>query len=112
MDNTQRKHLPACSKSKASLICSNFMRCVMYLSRFALSPPDMTFSTSFGTATRLLYPPKAVPYQVRPVTSWNGLVEISVPAAATPTMTDVPQPFLQHSSALRMTLTLPTHSKE
>ena len=86
------------------------MRCVMYLSSFVF--PPMYFSTSFGTAMRLLYPPKAVPFHVRPVTSWNGLVEISVPAAATPTMTEVPHPLRQHSKALRMTLTFPTHSNE
>ena len=31
---------------------------------------------------------------------------------ATPTMTDSPQPLWQHSSADRMSSTLPTHSKE
>ena len=40
------------------------MRWVMYLSN--LVPPAMYFSTSFGTAMRLLYPPKAVPFHVRP----------------------------------------------
>lgn len=44
-------------------------------------------------------PPKAEPFQVRPVTSWNGRVEISCPAAATPRMTLVPQPLWQASSA-------------
>lgn len=38
-------------------------------------------------------PPNADPFQVRPVTSWNGRVEISVLAGATPTITDVPQPL-------------------
>ena len=32
-------------------------------------------------------PPKAVPRQTRPVTSWNGRVEISAPAGATPMIT-------------------------
>ena len=41
----------------------------------------------------LVLPPNAVPFQVRPVTSWNGLVEISCPAPATPIITDVPQPL-------------------
>lgn len=50
------------------------------------------FSTSSGTWERLLNPPNAVPFQTRPVTSWNGRVEISCPAAATPMMTDVPHP--------------------
>lgn len=38
-------------------------------------------------------PPNAVPFHVRPVTSWKGRVEISWPAAATPIMTLVPQPL-------------------
>jgi len=41
----------------------------------------------------LVLPPNAVPFQVRPVTSWNGRVEISCPAPATPMITDVPQPL-------------------
>ena len=61
---------------------------------------------------RPLTPPKAEPFQTRPVTSWNGRVEISSPAPATPMITDSPQPLWQHSSAWRMTLTLPMHSKE
>lgn len=44
-------------------------------------------------------PPKAVPFQVRPVTSWKGRVEISCPAAATPMMTLVPHPLWQASRA-------------
>lgn len=44
-------------------------------------------------------PPKAVPFQVRPVTSWNGRVAISSPAPATPTTTLTPQPLWQASSA-------------
>ena len=50
------------------------------------------FSTSHGTCERLLKPPKAVPFQTRPVTNWKGRVLISCPDAATPTITDVPQP--------------------
>lgn len=46
-----------------------------------------------------LVPPKAVPFQVRPVTSWKGRVEISCPAAATPMMTLVPHPLWQASKA-------------
>jgi phosphoribosylamine--glycine ligase len=34
------------------------------------------------------------------------------PAPATPSMTDSPQPLWQHSSAARIRLTLPMHSKE
>jgi hypothetical protein len=41
-------------------------------------------STIFGTSVRPRAPPKAVPFQTRPVTSWNGRVEISWPAPATP----------------------------
>ena len=37
---------------------------------------------------------------------------ISWPAPATPMMTDSPQPLWQHSSAARITCTLPMHSKE
>src|SRR6185503_8753304 len=48
-------------------------------------------------------PPNAVPRQLRPVTSWNGRVEISFPASATPMMMLVPQPRWQHSSAVRIT---------
>lgn len=50
-------------------------------------------STSQGTWERLLKPPKAVPFQTRPVTNWNGRVDISWPDAATPTMTEVPHPY-------------------
>mmetsp|Transcript_16146 Transcript_16146/g.22519 ORF Transcript_16146/g.22519 Transcript_16146/m.22519 type:complete len:100 (-) Transcript_16146:857-1156(-) len=48
-----------------------------------------------GTSLRLLNPPKAVPFQIRPVTSWKGRVEISCPEAATPITHDVPQPRWQ-----------------
>ena len=37
-----------------------------------------------GTSVRPRAPPKAVPFQTRPVTSWNGRVAISWPAPATP----------------------------
>ena len=47
-----------------------------------------------------------------PVTSWNGLVWISFPEAATPMMTDCPQPLCVHSNACLITSTLPMHSKE
>ena len=45
--------------------------------------PFMYQSTNFGTSVRPLAPPKAVPFQTRPVTSWNGRVPISAPAGAT-----------------------------
>lgn len=41
---------------------------------------------------RPLTPPKALPCHLRPVTSWNGRVEISLPAAATPMMVETPHP--------------------
>src|ERR687893_435008 len=44
--------------------------------------PSMYQSTIFGTSVRPLAPPKAVPFQVRPVTSWNGRVAISAHAEA------------------------------
>jgi hypothetical protein len=34
--------------------------------------PSMYQSTIFGTSVRPRAPPKAVPFQTRPVTSWNG----------------------------------------
>ena len=49
--------------------------------------PSMYQSTIFGTSVRPRAPPKAVPFQTRPVTSWNGRVRISWPAPATPMMT-------------------------
>jgi hypothetical protein len=42
----------------------------------------------------------------------DGRVLISCPAAATPMITDSPQPLWQHSSAARMVLPLPLHSNE
>ena len=57
-------------------------------------------STIFGTSVRPRAPPKAVPRQTRPVTSWNGRVLISWPAPATPMMIDWPQPLWQASSAI------------
>lgn len=50
--------------------------------------------TGLGTCFFVYYlPPKAVPFQTRPVTSWKGRVDISCPAAATPIMVDTPQPL-------------------
>ena len=65
--------------------------------------PDMYQSTIFGTSVRPRAPPKAVPRQTRPVTSWKGRVLISAPAGATPMMTLSPQPLCADSSASRMT---------
>ena len=72
--------------------------------------PSMYMSTILGTSVRPLAPPKAEPRQLRPVTSWKGRVEISAPAGATPMTMEVPQPLWLHSSAVRITLTLPMHS--
>jgi hypothetical protein len=66
----------------------------------------------FGTSVRPRAPPKAAVRHTRPVTSWNGRVEISAPAGATPTITLSPQPLWQHSSAWRIVPTLPMHSKD
>ena len=41
-------------------------------------------STIFGTSVRPCVPPNAVPFQTRPVTSWNGRVAISLPASCHP----------------------------
>ena len=67
--------------------------------------------TLFVAGERFLAPPKADPFQTRPVTSWNGRVVISCPLPATPMMVETPHPLWQHSSAWRISLTLPTHSK-
>ena len=56
--------------------------------------PSIYISTILGTSVRPRAPPNAVPRQTRPVTSWNGLVEISLPAPATPIITLSPQPFV------------------
>ena len=54
-----------------------------------------------GNSLRPFTPPKAEPRHTRPVTSWNGRVEISAPAGATPMITLSPQPLWQHSKAAR-----------
>jgi len=64
--------------------------------------PSMYQSTIRGTSVRPRAPPNAVPFQMRPVTSWNGRVLISWPAPATPMITLTPQPRWQHSSAWRI----------
>ena len=74
--------------------------------------PSMYQSTIFGTSVRPFAPPNAVPRHTRPVTSWNGRVLISCPLPATPMMMLSPHPLWQHSSAWRITLTLPMHSNE
>ena len=46
----------------------------------------------------------AVPFQTRPVTSWNGRVAISLPDSSDPDDHETPQPRWQHSSACRITV--------
>lgn len=60
-------------------------------------PMEKTRKNVLLSFTKL--PPKAVPFHVRPVTSWNGRVATSCPAAATPTTTLTPQPLWQASRA-------------
>lgn len=45
-----------------------------------------------GSCERPFTPPNADPRHTRPVTSWNGRVEISCPDAATPMTQLSPQP--------------------
>ena len=54
--------------------------------------PCMYQSTIFGTSVRPDAPPKAVPRQTRPVTSWKGRVLI-LPAGATPMIMLSPHPL-------------------
>ena len=71
--------------------------------------------TSCGTCVRLLKPPNAVPFHTLPVTNWKGRVEISWPAAATPTITEVPHPYPQFNkkgkTSKRYILTKSSHWK-
>src|SRR3954462_8711910 len=60
---------------------------------------SMYQSTIRGTSVRPRAPPKAEPFQTRPVTSWKGRVAISCPAPATPVTTLTPQPPWQPSPA-------------
>eukprot|EP01139_Manchomonas_bermudensis_P000713 Amastigsp_a773_342.p5 type:complete len:105 gc:universal Amastigsp_a773_342:1147-833(-) len=101
---------PRFMSSKASLTSASGMVWVMKGSR-AISPSRYRWMMP-GSSMRPLTPPNAVPCQRRPVTSWNGRVEISVPDGATPMIVDTPQPLWQHSSAARIVLTLPMASKE
>ena len=63
---------PACIRSKPLLISSSGSLWVIRSSMLIL--PSMYQSTIFGTSVRPRAPPKAVPFQTRPVTSWNGRV--------------------------------------
>jgi hypothetical protein len=63
-------------------------------------------SHTLGTSERDFQPPKAVPTQRRPVTSWKGRVAISLPDAATPMTQLVPHP-LPHTHTTCHVPTLP-----
>src|SRR5450755_319779 len=106
---TLRIDSPLCMRSNARLMSFSGIWCVIRSSMLIL--PSMYQSTILGTSVRPRAPPKAVPFQMRPVTSWNGRVLISLPAPATPMITDPPQPRWVHSSAWRISSVLPTHSK-
>ncbi len=99
---------PECMRSKPLLISSSFRIWVIIGSISIL--PSIYQSTIPGTSVRPRAPPKAVPFHTRPVTSWNGRVSITAPAGATPMMIDWPQPRWVHSSASRITFTLPVQS--
>ena len=88
---------PECSSSKPSLILSKGILWVINSSKINFL--SMYSWTSFGTLSFDFQPPKAVPFQVLPVTSWNGRVLISCPAAATPIITETPQPLWHDSKA-------------
>jgi hypothetical protein len=98
--------LPSCITSNAVLISANGYSNVMNSS--ILSSPDLYLSHNPGSSVRPLVPPNAEPRQLRPVTNWNGRVEISSPAAATPIMTLVPQP-LWHASRAARYIDIPIH---
>src|SRR5262245_52045730 len=85
--------LPSCISSNRLLMSGSGMVCVIIGSISIL--PSMYQSTIFGTSVRPRAPPKAVPFQARPVTSWKGRVAISAPEGATPMMMDWPQPRWQ-----------------
>src|SRR5665647_2955669 len=106
---TPRIDSPRFMRSNPLLMSSSGMVWVIRSSMLIL--PSMYQSTILGTSVRPRAPPKAEPSHLRPVTSWKGWVLISAPASATPMMMLRPQPLCVHSSAWRMTLVLPMHSK-
>ena len=61
---------PACIRSKPLLISSRLSRWVIMGS--ISMRPSMYQSTMRGTSVRPRAPPNAVPFQTRPVTSWEG----------------------------------------
>ena len=89
-------------RSNPLLISSSVRRWVIIGSIWII--PSIYQSTIFGVSVRPRAPPKAVPRQLRPVTSWNGRVLISLPASATPMTMLVPQPRWQPVSYTHLTL--------
>ena len=74
--------------------------------------PSMYQSTIFGTSVRPRAPPNAEPFHMRPVTSWNGRVAISCAGAGDADDDRLrPSRVWQHSSAWRIVVVLPMHSK-
>src|SRR3569623_1653251 len=100
IENHGADRFAAFHQIESSLMRSRGSVCVIKSSMLSL--PSIYQSTIFGTSVRPRAPPKAEPFQTRPVTSWNGRVLISSPEAATPIMIDCPQPLWQHSSACRI----------
>jgi len=64
--------------SPPPLLISSSLRTCVIIGSISIFP-FMYQSTIFGTSVRPRAPPNAVPFQTRPVTSWNGRVEISFP---------------------------------
>merc|ERR1719187_1459245 len=103
------KHSPLWRASMEALTWSKPLNVWVMKGSKAISPL-ITVYTSLGTSVLDFQPPKAVPFQFLPVTSWNGLVEISFPAAATPMTQLSPHPLCATSSAHLITCTLPVQS--
>src|ERR1700733_14723005 len=82
---TLRIDSPECIRSNALLMSASGILWVMRSSMLIL--PSIYQSTILGTSVRPRAPPNAVPFQTRPVTSWNGRAPFSCPEAATPTLT-------------------------
>ena len=68
-------------------------------------------STIFGTSVRPRAPPNAEPFQSRPVTSWNGRVLISWPAAGDADDERLAPALVRAFERLTHHVTLPMHSK-
>lgn len=78
---------------------------------YTQQPPTRKRNTKQDAHATTTHPhPSQPPLPHLPVTSWNGLVEISCPAAATPMMHDSPHPRCAASRAARMTPVFPVAS--